>query len=348
MEYLLFSHRGLLFAVPADGVMEILWLPALTPVEGSLPYLAGVLNLRGALVPVIQLDLVFGHENLGYALSDQVLVFRKADRWLGVISNAVHRVEYIGAESIEDPPTCARRPSGDSGVLIRSLAKTGVEIAMILDVDRLFQPLDLLHDENTALEPDPDQSTPQDQNQSPSPLPVFWPLATPEDRAVLIRRAEEYAQRALEPYDFGQAVAIARLSGELFAVPLETVREFADVQAITPIPRAPVFVAGAMNLRGEILTLLDISGLFQLPALSTRPAMVGLKAAVTALDDAVVGIVFDDILAISYVKADEVAPVAQTMSARSKPYVSGFISFEGKSGSLLDLPSLLSQAWLAE
>ena len=89
MPHLIFTLRGGVYAVPASAVREILWLPELTPVEESPRYVAGVLNLRGRIVPVIDLNVRFGHAPRPYHLEDSVILFEWEDAIAGLIVNSV-------------------------------------------------------------------------------------------------------------------------------------------------------------------------------------------------------------------------------------------------------------------
>ena len=61
-------------------------------------------------------------------------------------------------------------------------------------------------------------------------------------------------------------LAIIQLGAECFGVGLDVVREFSHLRRVTAIPCCPSHIAGNMNLRGDILTLVDIRGLLNIPA----------------------------------------------------------------------------------
>src|SRR5665811_2304944 len=64
--YLIFGHRGARYGLNVRAVREIVWLPELSPIEELPPYIAGVFNLRGRIVPVMDLGLRFGHPREPY------------------------------------------------------------------------------------------------------------------------------------------------------------------------------------------------------------------------------------------------------------------------------------------
>src|SRR5665647_2867557 len=72
--YLIFGHRGARYGLDVRAVRELVWLPELSPIEELPPYIAGVFNLRGQVVPVMDLGLRFGHARKPFLTSDRIIV----------------------------------------------------------------------------------------------------------------------------------------------------------------------------------------------------------------------------------------------------------------------------------
>jgi len=81
------------------------------------------------------------------------------------------------------------------------------------------------------------------------------------DRAVALAR--EYASGGDDTE--GIDVTVFRLGRELYALESRLIREIVLLKGFTPLPCVPPFIAGIMNLRGRILSLLDLHRLFELP-----------------------------------------------------------------------------------
>lgn len=90
--YLLFSLNGARYGVEAKSVLAIDWLPELTPAEEAPPYIAGVVNLRGKIAPVMNLGLRLGHSPQRYQLSDCIVMLQADGVTMGVI---VSEVKYL-------------------------------------------------------------------------------------------------------------------------------------------------------------------------------------------------------------------------------------------------------------
>ena len=75
--FLIFSLGEEHFAIDASIVREIIWLPEVTPIEEAPDYIVGVINLRGKIAPVADLNLRFGHPRKRYHITDNVIVIEK-------------------------------------------------------------------------------------------------------------------------------------------------------------------------------------------------------------------------------------------------------------------------------
>lgn len=121
--YLIARLAGVQIALPASRVIEILRTVALAAMPGAPAIVEGALNLRGTLVPVIDLRLRFSLTARPNNPGDSLIVLQAASRRIAVRVETVDELEEIAAESIENPaamsPVLARL-SAVSGVAARA------------------------------------------------------------------------------------------------------------------------------------------------------------------------------------------------------------------------------------
>lgn len=87
-----------------------------------------------------------------------------------------------------------------------------------------------------------------------------------KDRSILEDRARELAKPLEEQVQQqGHDVVVFDLGGERYAVESAVVREIRRLGAVTPLPGIPSFVLGIVNVRGEILSVLDLAKILNLP-----------------------------------------------------------------------------------
>jgi purine-binding chemotaxis protein CheW len=87
-----------------------------------------------------------------------------------------------------------------------------------------------------------------------------------------------------------------------YGVPVEQVREVRDMQAVTPVPGAPAYVEGVTNLRGQIITVVDLRKRL---GLAERKGS-GEKILVIDLDKSAVGVVVDAVTEVSTIREEDV------------------------------------------
>lgn len=133
-QYLTFRLGDETFALPILSIKEILEYPALTNVPLMAPCVRGVLNLRGSVVPVVDLGLRFGREACRVTRRTCVVIIevQAEDEWLdiGVIVDGVNQVIDIPREEIEPPPSFGARLRPD---FIKGMGKVDGGFVVILD-----------------------------------------------------------------------------------------------------------------------------------------------------------------------------------------------------------------------
>jgi purine-binding chemotaxis protein CheW len=139
-------------------------------------------------------------------------------------------------------------------------------------------------------------------------------------------------------------LAIVGLSGEYFGVELETVREFTDLQRITPVPCCPDYIVGDMNLRRDILTVVDIRQALRMPVVATAPTA---KVMVVPLGDALVGVLFDQVFDVFELDPLLLTAVPSAVKSINDTYLKGTVSYDGKLLAILDLQKILTSGVLA-
>ena len=122
-----------------------------------------------------------------------------------------------------------------------------------------------------------------------------------------------------------------------YGVPVEQVREVRDVQVVTPVPGAPSYVDGVTNLRGQIITVMDLRKRLNIDEMEGG----GQKIIVIELGKAAVGVVVDSVTEVSTIGGKDIERHVQA-TKRLEKYVTGV----GKQGDklivILDLAKIIS------
>lgn len=138
-QYLTFRLGDETFALPILVTKEILEYPELTNVPLMAPCVRGVLNLRGAVVPVLDLAVRFGRTPSVQSRRTCVVIIEIAsgDGWLdiGVVVDAVNQVIEIPRDQIEPPPNFGTRLRAD---FIKGMGKVEGNFVVVLDAEQVL------------------------------------------------------------------------------------------------------------------------------------------------------------------------------------------------------------------
>ena len=134
------------------------------------------------------------------------------------------------------------------------------------------------------------------------------PIWEPPAEQVLKRRAEQLAKLPLSP-DAGDEVEVlvCRLGGERYAVETRHLRAVQWASGFTPVPSTPRFVVGIVNVRGEIVTLLDLASMIGLSAMSFKDGEA-CPALLLGLPGLRSGLVVDEVLGVERYKLNSLQP----------------------------------------
>jgi purine-binding chemotaxis protein CheW len=148
-----------------------------------------------------------------------------------------------------------------------------------------------------------------------------WAPDPEEAKRILKARAQALA-REPEKAQAADALELVEflLAHETYAVESRHVREVYPLENLTPLPCTPAFVVGIVNLRGEILSVIDIKKFFDLP----EKGLTDLnKVIVLHSDKMLFGILADAILGVRRVPLSEVQPSLPTLTGIREKYLKG-------------------------
>lgn len=144
-QYLTFYVAGEEYAVTILKVTEIIECVTLTHVPAAPSWIRGVLNLRGAVVPVVDLAVKFGLPATTLTRRTCVVMVEiehDGDRLvLGVMADAVHQVVELRADQIQPPPSFGPKVRVDC---IHGMGVTDGSLVVLLDIDRVLSASEIL------------------------------------------------------------------------------------------------------------------------------------------------------------------------------------------------------------
>jgi len=121
------------YAIDILGVQEIKGFSTITAIPNAPPYILGVMNLRGTVVPVVSLRERFGMKKVPYDKFTVIVVVAVSNKVVGVVVDAVTDVLNLRKAEIEAVPDLG--PKVDVS-FIKGVAKPGDRLVVVLDMDR--------------------------------------------------------------------------------------------------------------------------------------------------------------------------------------------------------------------
>jgi len=241
------------FGLDISSVQRIIAMVEITEVPQPLPFLEGVIDLMGAIVPVISLRRLLGMPMGEVSLRNHIIVGEKDKKAVGLIVDSVSDLISI-PRNVIDPPTTVT-PLRE---FLIGVARLQTRIVFLFKLERIMDlekeaesraGLDFLA--NRALAGAEAAESEKAREEDPV-------------RRTLRKRAEALSRKTRREEAPTRQLLTFSLGDEWYGVDTTRVRTIVGTPRVVPVPCAPNYVQGIMNLRGEILTVINLKRFFGL------------------------------------------------------------------------------------
>jgi purine-binding chemotaxis protein CheW len=153
LQFLRFNLAGQNYAFDVLKVHEVLSLVKITPLPSSMDFLSGVINLRGSVIPVVDLRKKFGLSEAESTVDSSIiivdLIHEGEATMIGALVDAVKGVLRCENKDLEPPPRFGIKLNTH---IVQAIAKKDGDFVVILDTDKVFseQELWLIHEQADA------------------------------------------------------------------------------------------------------------------------------------------------------------------------------------------------------
>jgi len=124
------------YVLPAATVLEMESYSGSTPVPGTANHVAGIVHIRGRVIPLVDLRTRFGLPPLAATLDQRVVVVDHAGRRIGLLVDAAREVAKIEPAAFSPPPELVVERTGG---FVKAVAQLGPRLVMLLDCDRVLE-----------------------------------------------------------------------------------------------------------------------------------------------------------------------------------------------------------------
>ena len=145
VQYLTFFTAGEEYGINIGKVKEIVKFEAVTTVPNTPPWIRGVTNLRGTVVPVVDLAVKFGMTGSSISKFSCIIItevmFQGEKLTMGVLADSVSQVVELSANEIEETPPFGTRVKTE---YLLGMGPLGKKFCLILDIDKVLSAVELL------------------------------------------------------------------------------------------------------------------------------------------------------------------------------------------------------------
>lgn len=272
------------FGLPIAAVQEIIRVPDIVSIPQSPPQVLGVANLRGRVLSVVSLRCWFGMDHTSGGSADERCVVARLGGQLAALKvDRVLGVLRLPASAIENTPRLAGR-SGAGRQGVRGVAKLdqGKRLVLLLDEKALMEQSDTTTDHDNG--------------------------GTPDTKEQNVESADE---RQLVSFTLGETE---------FGIAIQDVQEIVRLSKVTSVPQAPPYVEGVVNLRGEVLPVIDLRKRMGLPA---KPVSDATRVVVVDLKGAKAGLIVDAVREVTRIADRDLIPAPALMTGAERDVIEG-------------------------
>jgi purine-binding chemotaxis protein CheW len=134
-KYLTFWTDGQLFGIPIADVVQIIGIQEITPLPEAPGYVKGVINLRGNIIPLIDVRVRFHKPEAEYGEHTCIIVTKIEDSFIGFVVDSVDEVAAIGDAEISAPP---RLSADRTNAYLTGIGKLHSKVVLLLDTARIL------------------------------------------------------------------------------------------------------------------------------------------------------------------------------------------------------------------
>ncbi|WP_303850109.1 chemotaxis protein CheW [Seleniivibrio woodruffii] len=311
--FISFNIGQLEYAVEIHRINEIIWMPEVTAIPGLPDYVLGIFSLRGRVIPLISLHDKFGRKHSGINENSRVIIVDINNVMVAFAADKVNAVLSVEENLIEEPP--------------KAFTEDTEEIAAVLKLEKGERLVMALEPKNIV---------------NKTELEALSRVAAQSAGDLTMAEANTHSK------DDEKQIVTFQIENEQYGILIEKVQEINRYTNVTKVPKTPKFVEGIINLRGEVIPLIDLRTRFDLKAKErdefTRVIIVNLK-------NMKVGFVVDGVDEVLRIKTDDIDVVPPVLSATvSSEFIGGVVNVVSKQKMilLLNIEDLFSHSEMSK
>jgi purine-binding chemotaxis protein CheW len=290
------------YALHVAAVSRVVRMVEITPIPETSGSLLGLVNVQGEVLPVIDLRSCLRHHPLAVDPQDVLVIVTTGDRRVALAADAVGGVlAYSELELVREERMLRQSP------FLEGVVKLPDGMLLVCDLQKIL---------STCSVVTPGAAVPGLELGEPDRGEAL----TGTD--IILRKRAEQLAREPEVEDESARLEIVEftLSDQHYGIEYGFIREVYPLRELTVLPCTPPFVRGIVNLRGKILSVLDIRKFFEMP----ERGMTDLNKVIVLCNAAMeFGILAEAIIGVRSIRSTELQPSLPTLTGVRGDYLKG-------------------------
>jgi purine-binding chemotaxis protein CheW len=133
--HIIFKVAGAEYAIPADAVLQMESFTGATRVPGVPAYVAGIVQIRGKVIPVVDLRLRFGLPSIPSTIDSRIVVGKSGNRAVGLLVDSAREVLKFSPSDVSDPPSMV---TDQAQGFVKAVARPGKRLLMLIDFQKVI------------------------------------------------------------------------------------------------------------------------------------------------------------------------------------------------------------------
>jgi purine-binding chemotaxis protein CheW len=248
--YLICESASVRYAIAVDNVEGVYWLPQLSPIDAAPLWFVGSVNWHGEIIHVLDLGLRFKHPARNYDHLTQLIVVSTPEMRYGIVVDAVtHLIEVLETCVLKRKMTIPK----DFNTLLLEMIEGEIK-----HDGEIYQLLNLQH-----------VLTFEVGQQALETYTQFHPIVSEQS---ISNNGKEISTRMSQfsiPIEHDQnenklGFVLVLVGGIQYAIDVQYIAEMTHLKQFSALPCCPDYLMGVMNIRGEILSVIDMTALLNI------------------------------------------------------------------------------------
>lgn len=290
------------FGLEIDKVKEIIRFPEIVKVPNVPDYIKGIISLRDALMPIVDMRTKLGTGSDEVTTTTRVVVVDVSGAFIGLTVDQVYEVMRIPRSIIYPPPAAVLCETGER---ITGIARVndGRRIIMLMDPQNVINENDL------------------------NEINSGEGFSQPESKSSAAAEMDE------------KQLVIFKMAGEQYGIDIAQVQEITKMAQITSVPRSPGFVKGVVNLRGDVIPAIDMRKRLELEIgeYTDRTRII-----VSEINNKKIGLIVDEVMEVLRVPSSKFEDVPGIVNDKhGRTFMDGIVNTDNRMIMALNLENLL-------